>query len=71
MKNLNRYGLLRLQYLKTFHPSVLQILQNRNELETHLLDFQRQFEMELDQLFFAGLEEYEAERYVLAEYLVA
>lgn len=71
MKQLNRYGLLRLQYLKSFHPRILQELQNLDSLENHLLDFQRQVELEIEQLVFAGMEDHEAERHVIEEYLAA
>ncbi|MEZ4601724.1 MAG: hypothetical protein R2940_18190 [Syntrophotaleaceae bacterium] len=70
MEQINRYGLLRLQYLKAFQPQLLSDLNNRQCLEDHLLDFQRQMEMEVGQLVFAGLEDEEAERYVIEEYLV-
>jgi len=71
MEQVNRYALLRLQYLKAFHPHVLRELQKTQCLEEHLLEFQRQVEMEVGQLAFAGLDDEEAERYVIEEYLVA
>jgi hypothetical protein len=70
MEQINRYGLLQLQYLKAFQPQLLTELKNRQCLEDHLLEFQRRVEMEVGQLVFAGLEDEEAERYVIEEYLM-
>ena len=69
MDRINRYGLLRLQYLKTRRPHQLADIERRKLLEKHLLDCQYQVELELGQLISAGLEDDKAEQYVLDEFI--
>lgn len=70
MENLNRFGILRLQFLQTSKPELLEEMRHTGALEDHLLTSQRSAEWELGQLIFAGMEEEKAERYVLREYIM-
>jgi hypothetical protein len=69
MNHINRYGLLRLQFLKARKPHLLADIEKHQQLENHLMDLQYQVEMELGQLIFAGLEDDWAEQYVLREFI--
>ncbi|OHB29198.1 MAG: hypothetical protein A2X84_05940 [Desulfuromonadaceae bacterium GWC2_58_13] len=71
MKHLTRFGILRLQFLQSCKPELLQEMQHAGALEDHLVSSQRSAEWELDQLIFAGMEEEEAELFILNEYIMA
>lgn len=67
MKMLNRYGRMRLRYLKKTDPFLFEQLKRSGALREHILSVQKNAEFEIGQLTSAGLEEFEAERYVLQE----
>ena len=69
MEQLNRFGRMRLDYLKTCRPELLLRIENEGRLQEHLLALQRHVEWELGQLIAAGMEEETAEFYVLQEFL--
>ena len=69
MEQLNRFGRMRLDYLKTCRPELLLRFENEGRLQEHLLTLQRHVEWELGQLIAAGMEEETAEFYVLQEFL--
>jgi len=69
MEQLNRFGRMRLDYLKTCRPELLLRIEGAGRLQEHLLALQKHVEWELGQLMAAGLEEETAEFYVLREFL--
>jgi hypothetical protein len=69
MNKLNRYGQMRLEFLRTCRPELLQRYEGSGTLFDHLLTSQRHIAWELEQLLFAGLDEETAERYVIEEYI--
>jgi hypothetical protein len=69
MEQLNRFGRMRLDYLKTCRPELLLRIENEGRLQEHLLALRRHVEWELGQLIAAGMEEETAEFYVLQEFL--
>lgn len=71
VKILNRYGRMRLRYLKKSNPSLFFQLKTSGALRAHILNVQKNAEFEIGQLTSAGLEEYDAEMYVLQECIYA
>jgi hypothetical protein len=69
MRELNRYGFLRLQFLKTVKTDLLEKMRNAGTLETHLMESQRLAQLEFEQMVFAGVNEAKADRLVLEEYI--
>jgi hypothetical protein len=69
MEQLNRFGRMRLDYLKTCRPELLLRIEGEGRLQEYLLALQKHVEWELGQLMAAGLEEETAEFYVLREFL--
>lgn len=69
MNELNHFGELRLEFLKTRRPDLLRVMERGGMLERHLLRLQRSAEIELEQLVFAGMVEEKAEAYVRQEYI--
>jgi hypothetical protein len=69
MDKLNRFGQMRLDYLRTCQPALLERIKRNGTLFHHLLSSQRSIEWDLEQLVFSGLEEEAAERYVIQEYI--
>ena len=69
MEQLNRFGRMRLDYLKTCRPELLVRIEGEGRLQEHLLTLQKHVEWEWGQLVAAGLEEETAEYYVLREFL--
>ena len=69
MEQLNRFGRMRLDYLRTCRPELLLRIEGEGRLQEHLLALQKHVEWELGQLIAAGLEEDTAEFYVLREFL--
>lgn len=69
MDKLNRFGRIRLDYLRTCRPDLLLRLEREGSLHDHLLTSQRNVEWELGQLVSAGMEEETAEHYLLGEIL--
>jgi hypothetical protein len=69
MEKLNRFGRMRLDYLRTCQPALLERIESTGTLFKHLLSSQRSIEWDLEQLVFAGLEEEAAERYVIQEHI--
>jgi hypothetical protein len=69
MDKLNRYGRMRLKYLRTCRPEVLETIRRSGALLNHLLTSQRRIAWDLDQMVFAGVEEGAAERYVIQEHI--
>jgi len=69
MNRLNHFGRIRLDYLRTCRPRLLQRLIRENSLQAHLLASQRNVEWELGQLTAAGMDAETAESYLLGEIL--
>lgn len=71
MRDLNKFGMERLEYLKRQKPQVLKELQDDGILEEHLLHAQRRASWQLDYLVMSGLDECKAEEIVLREIILA
>ena len=69
MNELNRYGQMRLDYLTSRRPQLLERIECNGSLLSHLITFQRTVAWELGQMISAGVEEDAAERYVIREYI--
>jgi hypothetical protein len=69
MDKLNRYGRMRLDYLRRSQPELLERIERNGTLFNHLLASQRRLELELEQLVYAGVEEDAAEGYVIQEFI--
>lgn len=70
MKDLDKFGAKRLEYLNRQKPQLLKELQDDGILQQHLLHAQRRAARQLDHLVIAGMEEFEAEEIVLREIIL-
>lgn len=66
MKN---YSKERLKYLVEQNPALLAEMQQSSTLGLHLCELQRTASWEYEQLLFGGMEDQDAEQYVLQEYV--
>jgi len=66
--DLNRFGLRGMQHLKIHNPALFQKLEEEGLLDVFLRHCQDRAEWDFHQLTFGGLDEDDAEAYVLREY---
>lgn len=70
MNQLTRFAKLRLDYLETRKPQLLNSMKQEGLLEAHLRNSQQYAKWELEQLVFAGMDEEAAEHLVLQEFIL-
>jgi hypothetical protein len=71
MTFLNKFGMQRLEYLRSRQPQILTSLENEGILEIHLLYAQKRADWQMAHLVMAGMKEFEAEEIVLREIIQA